>query len=217
MNVIVKHLNDSAYFKNESHKSTICLHHTAGGPNPFNAMAGWNQKNDKVATSYLIAGKSDASNSYKDGDIVEAFDPKYWGWHLGISTPNNTQLNSQAIAIEVANWGQLTKRADGAFINYVGGVIPPQEVFTFQTPFKGYSYFHKYTDAQVQALKELIQKLIVDFKISDKFNPDMFDLSQNALKGDGGVWAHVSYRPSGKWDICPQTNIVTMLTSILKK
>ena len=84
---------------------------------------------------------------------------------------------------------------------------------TFATPFRGFLHYHKYTDSQLNSLRDLMKKLCVDFSISKIFHPEMFDLNQKALNGEAGIWTHVSYR-SDKNDCSPQQNLLSLLTTL---
>ena len=131
-------MNDNEYYKEEVQKNTIYLHHTAGGSRPDWTIGGWESDFIKdrngnpvldqngqlqplrVGTSYVIGRKSSSTGDKTwDGKILKAFDDKYWAYHLGISTPNSRELNSSAVAIELCNYGPLTKGKDGRFYNYV--------------------------------------------------------------------------------------------------
>jgi len=212
MNIIQKHIDDSQYYKHENPKSILVLHHTAGGPNPYNVLHGWNFNAERVGTAYVIAGKEDKTKSYKDGDIVEAFDPKYHAYHLGLKTANNLDVTEKSIGIEICNWGQLVKK-ENKFYNYVNTEASAEEVVTFTSPFRGFLYYHKYTDAQLASLKALILHLCDKFKIDKKFRPEIFDINHTALNGGSGLWTHVSYR-SDKNDCSPQPKLIDLLNSL---
>ena len=96
-------LTDEEYYKDETSKNTIFLHHTAGGSRPDWTIGSWEkdfQKDDdgnaildsngnpkplRVATSYVIGRKSSTSQeTFWDGRILKAFDDKYWAYHLEI-------------------------------------------------------------------------------------------------------------------------------------
>ena len=124
-------LTDEEYYKDETSKNTIFLHHTAGGSRPDWTIGSWEkdfQKDDdgnaildsngnpkplRVATSYVIGRKSSTSQeTFWDGRILKAFDDKYWAYHLGISK-NSMNMNSRSIGIEICNYGPLTLRKIG--------------------------------------------------------------------------------------------------------
>ncbi len=205
-------LADNQYYKEETPKRVIVIHHTAGGQNPINVLHGWNYTPEKVGTAYVIAGKEDKTKSYKEGEIFQAFDEKYWAHHLGCKTANNGLLNMQSIGIEICNWGQLLEK-DGKFYNYVNGEVPKEEVVTLVKPFKTFIHYHKYSDAQIDSLKYLLIALGGKYNIPLHYNENIFDLNQEALAGKGGLFCHVSYR-TDKFDCSPQPNLIKMLQSL---
>ena len=131
-----KHLDINEYFPSKTTKDTIYLHHTAGSHRPDWTIDAWNRDRSelgnkvKVATSYVIGGIStrDGNRDF-NGKIYEAFDPIYWAHHLGVKSKNNTFLNQKSVAIELCNYGPLTKTSDGRFFNYVKAEIPKKYGF----------------------------------------------------------------------------------------
>ena len=75
---------ETQYFKEETAKIQIYLHHTAGSANPNAVFSGWNMNTERIATSFVIGGKPNKSNGYKDGIILQGFSSKYWAYHLGL-------------------------------------------------------------------------------------------------------------------------------------
>ncbi len=69
-------LKESQYFAEESAKTQIYLHHTAGNGNAEAVSRYWNGTSDRVATAFVVG---------QDGLIVQCFSSKHWAWHLGIS------------------------------------------------------------------------------------------------------------------------------------
>lgn len=213
--IIQKNLSQDQYFIQEYPKHQIFIHHTAGGANPNNVIAGWQATTERVATAFVIAGKEDNSQSYHEGDIFQCFSSKFWSYHLGMKTASNLKVAHQSIAIEICNWGQLTYK-DGKFWNYVNREVPQIEVIELAQPFRGYKYFHKYTDKQLASLKDLLIYLCNKWSIPKKYNDDMFDLNYKAINGeeDGfGIWTHVSVRQD-KVDCFPQHELITMLQEV---
>ena len=41
----------------------------------------------------------------------------------------------------------------------------------------------------------------------------MWNLNEDALKGEPGIWSHTSYRPD-KSDVSPQENLIKMLKNL---
>lgn len=198
-------LPESQYYKEESDKKQIVIHHTAGGPNAKNVVAGWKSDEVKVGTAFIIDG---------EGIIHQCFSSKYWAHHLGTKLSNNSLLNKRSVAIEVTNWGGLTKK-DGKFYNYVNKEVPANEVYTFEHAFRGSKYFHKYNEKQIESLRQLIVYLAKTYKISLTYYPEIWDLSAKAMNGSNGIFTHVSYRRD-KQDMSPQEDLINMLRNLQK-
>jgi hypothetical protein len=166
-NITKQNLPEDEYFKNETKKTILVLHHTAGGHRPDWTISGWDKdktsKNEsiRIATSYVIGGKSlrDGNQDF-DGKIYEAFEDKYWAHHIGMKTSNNANVNKHSIGIEVCNYGPLTLTKDGKFLTYVNSVVPQSEVLDLGKPFRGYRYWHNYTQNQLESLEFLIKDII---------------------------------------------------------
>lgn len=221
-------LEDGEYYKDILKKDTIYLHHTAGSHRPDYTIDGWERDMNKsggqlaVATAYVIGGISTTDkNAAYDGSIYRAFEDKYWAHHLGCKTDNNKLLNQKSVGIEVCNYGPLTKTKDGTFLNYVNKPVPADMVGTLIKPFKGFTYYHKYTDKQILSLKELIidisKRHLIDIKKGLKVVAPLadaaFTLNSNALAGSPGVWTHVNVRDD-KFDLWPQPQLIEMLKSL---
>ncbi len=219
MKITTSFLKDNQYYKETTKKFGIVIHHTAGGPNPINVITGWNANEERVATAFIIAGKSTSPN-YKDGEIFQTFDTNHWAHHLGIKSTQlpkgsltNTALNQGTIAIELCNWGGLTKDAQGNFRTYVNTIIPFDEVIEYEKPFKGYKFYHKYTDEQLVSLNSLLVYLCEKYKIPKTYHTDMWDISKEAMKGNPGIYTHVSYR-TDKSDCHPYPELINLLQNL---
>lgn len=172
MTYIQRHLDDKEYFPIKTVKDTIYLHHTASSHRPDSVIDYWNTERDKtggrirVATAYVIGGTStrDGNKDY-DGKIYEAFDPTFWAHHLGIKAKNNTILNQKSIAIEICNYGPLTKSKNGKYFTYVKSEVPASMVTELSEPFRGYRYYHSYTSGQLESLRSLVLDLSGKFGI----------------------------------------------------
>ena len=174
MDIIKNYLPEDEYFPEETDKRTIVLHHTAGSHRPDWVISSWDRdktkggKSLRVATHYVVGGKSTRDgNTEWDGVIVEAFDLKHWAHHLGTKNSNNSLLNKQSVGIEICNYGPLTRSQNGQFFNYVNSLVPEEDVIDLGKNFRGYRYYHNYTDAQIQSVKYIIEKL------SEKYSIDM--------------------------------------------
>lgn len=217
MNIIQVPFPETQFFKQAFRKEQIVLHFTAGADNPKGVFDWWTSTPEKVATPYVIG---------RDGTIYQGYDAAYWAAHIGITVNNNissdlmnykTRANSlsletKSVGIEICNWGPLSQ-VNGKFVNAYHGEVPADQVVEFKDGFRKYRFYHKFTDAQVQATRELLRALCDRFAIPSKYNADMWDLSGAAMAGKPGIWTHVNYH-AGKFDCHPQENLVSMLKSI---
>ena len=227
-------LTDEEYNKKQLQKNTIWLHHTAGGSRPDWTIGSWekdyikdsngdpvldsngNTKELKVATHYVIGRSSSSSSDILwDGKILKAFDDRYWAYHLGISSQNSEMLNSRSISIEVCNYGPLRLTKDGKFINYVNRQVDEKDVVKLDKPFRGYSYYEKYTDKQIEALYKLIMYLKTRWNIKiDRgiYDADWFNYDEKWFS-TGGLRSHGQVRKD-KFDLFPQKELIEMLNSL---
>ncbi len=226
MNIIDRIQPDGEYMKQESPKTIIVIHHTAGSHRADWTIDAWNSDKTssgaklRVSTAYVVGGL-DRTGSDKDkmnGAIYRAFDDKYSSYHLGLNSAMNSQITLASIAIEICNYGILSKTASGKFMNYVNNEIAPSEVVELASDFRGSKYYHKYTDAQIASLKALLQDISKRHKIDLKhgmltYGDSAFNLNQNALHGAAGLWTHTNYRLD-KSDCSPQPNLIAMLKSL---
>lgn len=212
-------LKETEYFKKEYAKTQIVLHHTAGNSSAVNVANDWNKDTrGRIATCVVISGPG-AKNSY-DGEIVQCFSSRYWAYHLGIKgdvfkaykVPHRV-LDQISIGIEICNWGQLDKVGD-KFYNYVNREVPVDQVTELPEAYKGYKYFHKYSDAQIESTKNLITywRDIYNIPLTYDYN-QMFVVNTKALKGEKGLYTHNSYRKD-KIDIYPCPRMIEMLKSL---
>jgi len=221
-------LEKDEYYSEIFEKDTIYLHHTAGSHRPDWTVASWEHDKTKtglslkVATAYVIGGLStrDSKDNAWDGVVVNAFDDKFWAHHLGTTLPNNSILNKKSVAIEICNYGPLILGKDGQYYNYVKSVVPKEMVIKLNKPFRGYTYYHAYTEKQLKSLKELMLLIAekhpkIDLKkgLLEIINNDAcFEVNQIAQKGWPGVWSHSNVR-SDKSDVYPHPQLIELLKS----
>ncbi len=218
MNLRQYNFPTSSYMKEEHPKSQIYLHHTAGNFNADDVMRWWIQSPEDVGTCVVISGQGKGA---VDGEVVQAFSSKYWAYHLGLRESTFKKigvryrsLDKISIGVELCNWGQLTLK-DGKYYNYVGGTVPENQVCKLATPHRGYTYYHDYTDKQIESLKQLLILWNLRYGIPLKYNNDIFDVTARALRGDPGVYTHNSVRWD-KVDVYPNPKIINMLQSLTK-
>lgn len=188
--------------KTKAVKKQIILHHTAGG-SAKSSIDSWAANPDKVGTPFVID---------RDGIIYQAFPSWCWAYGLGLNQANYKTIESQAIQIELACYGQLKQFGD-EFYSVYGNKIAPDNVETLPISFRGGKYYEKYTPAQIESLNLLIQYLSEVYEIEAKYRSNIFDINQKALRGDEGLFTHCCYR-GDKSDVYPQPNLINMLKSL---
>jgi len=208
------------YVNKKTEKKTLVLHHSAGWDNARGMFHGWaKDKQGRVATAYGITD---------NGNIYSGFNAsQYWAYAIYINSKHNHLpdklkkfkthkhdifLNSQAIQTEVCNWGTLTVK-NGKFYSWAGIEVPADKVVYYPEPFRGHHWYEKFTINEIKALEKLIIYHAIKDNIPVKYNPDMWDISERAIRGAEGIWAHVSYR-TDKSDIHPQPELIAMLEQL---
>jgi len=217
-NLSSKYANKVIYVPQETVKTQIYLHHTAGAGTASNVIGWW--RNPKftypIGTHYIIE---------TSGRTEYVFDEKYWSHHLA-----KGKLERSSISVEIISYGTL-KLKNGKYYawpgNYSNTVIPADQVAQpvdkngKPTTYRGFQYFQKYTDGQIKALEALFiqwkQKYPdITFKFDyDEMFPQSSKTSSLAENGTSGVYSHNSVR-TDKIDIFPQKEMVDMLKRVLK-
>ena len=213
-------LKESQYLKEETKKLQIVLHHTAGNSSAPSTIKMWDADDrGRIATCVVISGKGLSKDTF-DGEIAQAFSSKFWAYHLGlkqdifrsVGVPYRS-LDPLCIGVEICNWGPLTNK-NGKYFNYVNREVPADQVCELSVPYKGHKYYHAYTDAQIESVRQLLIYWNKVHGIPLDYNEkDMWNISANALKAVPGVYTHNSYRKD-KSDISPQPKMITMLKSL---
>lgn len=203
-------LKDNQYFAEASPKTQIYLHHTAGNGNAEGVSRYWNGNDSRIATAFIIG---------ENGTIVQCFSSKHWAWHLGIDQEDfarngakYSNLNKLSVGIEVCNWGYLKKKGD-KYYNYAGGVVNPSYVTELETPYKGYKYWYKYSDAQIESLRQLVVYLCDTYDIPKDYRSEIWAIDKEAFKGNKGIFTHNSVRKD-KSDMYPCPRVIEMLKNL---
>ena len=231
-------LPDDEYFKGPTTKKWSFGHHTAGWHNPYKVIDSWGRDNrGKVATEYVLGGQkiTDSNNEF-DGVLVKAFPQGGWGWHLGIG---RRELHSHSIGIELNNFGYLTKggyykRVNGkktwiqrdvdSFYTYVGTKADSNQAIELEKEFRGYKYWHSYSDTQIEKLKiwllEMEDRYGIDPRkglvelIKEKGVFEAFDFCDvSYVQNNPGFYCHTNVQ-KGKFDLYPHPKLVEMLLSL---
>lgn len=214
------------YERKNTKKKTFILHYSSGWDNARGMYNGWEKdKLGRVSTAYGIEDI---------GEVYRGFDAsKYYGYAIYVNSPHNhlpknlqqfktkrhdILLNSQAIQVEICNWGWLREKNNN-FFSWTGHQIANDKVVIykddnlFKTGYRGQHYYEKITDAEIKSLEVLMFYHAILDDIPLKYNHDMWDISERAIRGAEGIWSHTSYR-TDKLDIHPQQELVSMLMRV---
>lgn len=195
-------------------KCQIVLHHSVSSSSD-SIVKTWNSNKDRVGTAYSID---------KDGTINQHFPDDEWAYHLYVNAPGNRidkkyksrdlELNKQSIGIELVSMGGLTKRNGNWYTIYKTKV---DNSLVYETQYRGYKGFEKYTPEQIESLEKLLIQLVHKYNIPIKKDYTfIFNISNEALNSEPGVYSHVSYR-TDKSDCYPDSNLIKMLNSLWEK
>jgi len=212
--IITVDFPEDQYIREATDKKQIVIHHTVSGQGVNGDIAWWRSTADRVGTAIIVGW---------DGKIYQCFGSKYWAYHLGLKTANNKALNMGSIGIEIDAWGGLVRtnrqwypaKWDKDLKKFVADtrVAPIQNVQVYEQGFRGFYSFEKYTDAQIEAVRQLLVFWSERYKIPLEYKEDMWNISNKALAGESGVWTHVSFR-TDKSDCHPQPELIKMLKSL---
>jgi hypothetical protein len=211
-------LTSDQYYQDAPKKTQIVLHHTAGNSSGVATINGWEKDaRGRIATCVTISGKGKTTI---DGEICQAYSSRYWAYHLGIKPEvfkarglPYLYLDKHSIGIEICNWGGLDKVGD-KYYNYVDREVLPEDVCILDEPYKGHKFYHKYTDAQIESVRQLLLYWGELYGISLKYDyTRLFTVNNEALTMVNGLYTHNSYRKD-KSDISPQPDLIAMLKSL---
>jgi hypothetical protein len=215
---IKKHyMTPGTYFAGPVPKQWIFLHHTAGWENPYQVADMW-ARDDRgnVATEFILGGQSvkDGSTKY-DGELIQCFPEGGYGWHTGTG---NSVMHRNSVAIEVCCMGQIVNGK-----TYVNTPANPDQIVKLAKPFRGFQFWHKYSDAQITALKQWILFVAEKYGIDPRIGlieyvrakgADGFDVFDPArAEKVPGMYSHTNVL-RGKVDMFPQQELIDMLLSL---
>lgn len=212
MNIEKNMLPSSQYMGAQLKKRIIILHHTAGAT-VESALETWKKKPERVGTHFIIG---------RDGRVVQCIPDNNWAYALGLTSfTHKESWESEAIQIELVAMGYLTPASNNQWKSYVGSIIPESEVS--HTEYRTYKAYHKYTQAQLQSLKELLIYINQHFHIPLKtgamnlfFNDmrtQLKNLAPANVTQDKTIFTHTNFR-TDKTDCFPQAELLQMLESL---
>lgn len=216
-------LDGDEMIMNQGKPEYLFYHHTAGWHNPYNTISNWNKDTrGRIATEFVIGGPSiKGDNNQYDGKILKCMPDGYWAYHLGRVGGSN--MNKNSIGIEVNNFGPLTEKG-GEFYTYTNHKVALNQVEDLGFEWKGYRYWHKYSDAQIESLyvltKFIVERNDIDINVGLKqwletMEPqEAFGFFEDAYYGKvKGLLSHTNVR-TDKSDMSPQKNLIQMIKSL---
>jgi len=227
-------MDKDEYYAGPTKKEWIFLHHTAGWQNPYNTIKNWNNDDrGKIGTEFVLGGPSIKGNDNQfDGVLVQAFPEGGYAWH---NSTGSGPIHTNSVGIEICNFGYATKggyRKDrkwialnpNEFYTYAGSSVHTSQLVTLAKPFRGHSVWHRYSDKQIEVLKDWIlwianrdgidpRKGLVEqiHKLGGHAALDL--ICPDLAKRTKGMWSHTNIT-SQKVDIFPQQEIIDMLVSL---
>lgn len=212
---------DSQYYRVKHPKKQVVIHHTASGKGVNGDFTSWLSNPQRIATCLIID---------REGVIHQCYSSSFWGHHLGVKQSflkaydfadwynRNTKLNQESIAVELDAWGGLEYR-EGKFYAWPNNFeqeVEPNAICLYESGYRGYLAYERYTDKQIETLRNLLLLWNERYSIPLDYKEDMWDVSRDALSGEPGVWSHVSYR-NDKSDCHPQPELINMLKNLKPK
>jgi hypothetical protein len=184
-----------------------------------------NEKSKAIGSAFAIGGKLESYWLYEskirnteevNGMIYKFFDEEYWANCIRSGQPNDMSINSTAIGITLCNMGGLIVSSTGMMLNSFGLPVNDKDVFDLGRNYKGYRYFHNYTNEQIDSLYQLIRWTMSKYniKISRSIygQPLWWDISRDALNARTGIWNGNNF--SENCDIYPHPLLIEMLNKL---
>jgi hypothetical protein len=217
--IINRHyLPKGEYLEGPSKKEYCFLHHTAGWNNPYKTVNNWaKDTRGRIATEFVLGGqKLTDGNADYDGVMVQCMPEGAYGWHLG---KNGSQyMHKHSVGIEVNNFGYLKNGKA-----YQGSTAHESQIVELAEPFRGYKFWHRYSDAQIEALDKWIRWIGerdgIDIRaglpaLVKEHGAAAFEFNADAYYGKvKGLWTHTNTRKD-KTDMFPQQELLDLLVSL---
>lgn len=193
----------------------LVLHHTQGSSFE-GCLSHWKETPERVGVGYIID---------KDGTIIQALEDDTWAYQLGIRVKDNNInekyktkehsdfIEQSAIGIELVCEGELIKKPEGYYFENGNRYIENDKVIRLEKCYKGYWDYVKYTEAQINSLKLLINFLCDKHNIKKEWDSN-FNISEKGFNFVSGIYSHVNFRSCDKTDIYPYKPLINMLKDL---
>lgn len=222
-----KFLPSTEYMNELIKPEYIFIHHTSGWDDPLAVVDDWeSDARGRIATQFIIGGSSVLGKGDHDGLIVKCIPDGRWGYHLGSTTKDGIShhMHKNSIGIELCNFGWLTKSGND-FKTYTGKIVKKDQVCDLGKPFRGYQYWHNYSDAQLTSLEYLLKLLIKQYKINPVLglqnwlnqSPGTFKAFEHSAEATAGkikgILSHTNVRKD-KTDVYPHPKLIEILKNL---
>ena len=131
---------------------------------------------------YRINGNNKKTANFtinKEGKIYQHYDPKYY------STFINCEQDKASISIVLENSGWFRKDSlVDRYIDWLGNIYRKDSKDVLMKRWRNHTYWDRYSDIQLESLKELIIKLCDDYNIPKNFiGHNTYDENVDLFKG----------------------------------
>lgn len=155
MNCQAVHLTCTKNTRLLKNPDTIVLHYTAG--RDAMSTARYLCRPDVLASAHVVIAR--------DGGIIQLVPFNIVAWHAGQSNyRGRANFNRLSIGIELDNLGKLRRKGE-RFIAECGAEVMPSDVYADYSDEK-LTYWHKYTDVQLDTLRKVCRLLILEYPIT---------------------------------------------------
>lgn len=179
----------SYYFSEKNEKTAAVLHFTEGY-----------MKSDL----YYLSHKGNISVPFilaRNGTIVNLHPSTCWSYHLGPgASGGNATMSKATVGIELSNIGALSRDGDNLLTRYKDVYCTVQDTEAYcklDEPFRNFTYYATYTNAQYEHLTILLKYLNRNRGIELNFLPKdkrYKKLSSAEVKKFRGILSHINFR-----------------------
>ncbi len=171
----------------------LIIHYTAG--RSAESSVSWFKNPDAKASAHLVIGR--------DGSITQMVGFNRKAWHAGKSRWGDiVGLNSHSIGIELDNAGELTHKAGGGWTAWFGKTYDDTDVVVanhkHDAPGTAPSGWHAYTEAQLDALMDVVAVLQAKYKFEAVLGHDDIAPGRKRDPGPAFPMASVTARHEGR-------------------
>lgn len=158
-------LPEGEYVDEIDAKQYIFISVNNGQHSPYEVIDRWaSDQRGRVGAHYVIGGlaahldanKLSGSDRTYDGKVLQAIKDENRGFHLG--RVKSHKLIKHSISIELCSSGYLEER-EGRYFTWYNQEVHPSQVVRLEKSYRGYRYFHKYSQNQLESLEALLKLL----------------------------------------------------------